>query len=555
MFRFCITLSLCCAVWMAGAACSAAQIGDDEGSRAVSRAADQDDGSSRTVLLRARSAQIDADHRLDVDEAVYYALVLSPTARQQAWQVELSRGAVRAASGQFDSRLIGSVNNARASSFSRLDVGLGKSTANVTSYRLGLTRQFASGLQVEPYLEMERTEILASSVAPIHQTFLGAELAYPLLRGRGADAVAAERQASVTELRAATARQRFVASQVVYETLRAYWQLLAARDGLAIAREAEQRGRRTLEETHLLVKSDEKPASDLQQPRASLASLEAQRITAERTLATARQQLGVVLGVSPEIARRLEVVTDSFPSVPDDLANRLSDPSPFVAAALARRTDLVAARRQLAASTVRRDAADDALQPRLDLALNVNYAGSAQWGTVQQYVSPFAQDVNGVNATVSLSTDLSFRNRSAEGRVQQQIALVERQSINADNLEREIRIGVATTVELLRGSVLQLERARSAVALSREVLQNEQRKYRLGMSTLFDVIVAEDRLTREQTRLLQAQRRYAELVAQLRFETQTLITVDGGRALVSPRRLITVPTLTELDSAASPSLP
>lgn len=489
-----------------------------------------------------------------LEDLIRHTLSQNPDIRKQDWQVLGQRGALRAEAGVFDARLTTSVSNARTNRFVPLQAGtagdpITKSTSNITSYRLGVSKRLGMGLFVEPFLQVERTETLASTLPAMTRTVLGTSLVYPLLRGRGGDVVSAERRSAREQVRASIQQRRFIMSSATYQTIDVFWQYVAAVQTLKIAKDTEERARLLLTETQALIEKDEKPAADLQQPKANLASREAARITAERALASAEEQIRIVAGLPAYVS--VDIAPSPFPNVPSTLEDRLENAGAFVEAALTRRDDLHATEHRRTASELRLDAASNARLPSLDLSVDVNYAGSGSSKSVSEYVSPFGQSQNGLNATVALRSDLAFRNRSATGLDIQQEAAYQSQQIAVQDLRRTIEINVRTTVELLRGTVRQLQRAQEAVNLYRTVVDNEQRKYKLGMSTLFDVLLAEDRLTQALQTQVQNQVRYAQLLIRLRFQTNTVLSFRQEQVTLIVPRLMAIPSPNELKSVSS----
>ncbi len=87
--------------------------------------------------------------------------------------------------------------------------------------------------------------------------------------------------------------------------------------------------------------------------------------------------------------------------------------------------------------------------------------------------------------------------------------------------------------EALRHGREALLAAREAVTLSRQAVENEKRKFQLGMSTLFDVILAEDALTNARLSEIAGQQAYAVAIARLRYETGAILVADGSVLTVS----------------------
>lgn len=472
------------------------------------------------------------------------ALQHSPAVQHQAWQVDAQRGALVSTRGALDPRLLFSAANdhsqqLHASTAPDAAGLLSKTTALTTRSRVGLRKPFASGLFVEPFLSLERSHAATAAGTSLLHTSLGLSAVYPF--GRGRSVIPARRRAARHRLDAESLHARFVATEVAYETTRRYWTYAAAHRQVEIVAASVERARRLLHDTRMLVERDEKPAADLTPLRATLANRQAQRIGAERNRDAAREALRIVQGKPLAPSAPAPLPTSRFPTVPSDLDARLVSPEPFVALALDRRTDLAAQKHRRTAAAHDRAAATDARRPRLDVSLDVNYAGLGTGGNVQTYISPFAQDVQGLNATLRLTSDLSFRNRTARGALHRQRARYRQRDLAVRDLERTVAISVTTTVALLKGSAHQLRRARDAVTLYRQIIDDEETKYRMGTATLFGVIEAEDRLTQALTSYVNTQSEYAGLVARLRFQTQTLLSFDAPRPAVVSRRLTTLP--------------
>ena len=79
--------------------------------------------------------------------------------------------------------------------------------------------------------------------------------------------------------------------------------------------------------------------------------------------------------------------------------------------------------------------------------------------------------------------------------------------------------------------------ADESVRLSERSVRTEQEKFRLGLGTLFDAILAEDSLTNARLRSTDARLRLAGALLRLRLETGRLLDISGGRVSADPNRL------------------
>lgn len=492
-------------------------------------------------------AQRSGDEPFGLVEVVEMALNQSPVIQRQREQVQLQQGRQLAAAGKFDVRFQAAVVGDRASNLfiepggtGRLGT-VGSAPVNGASYRLGLAKQFRSGLVVRPYLEMQRTNNLSTGLPTGNQAQVGLNITYPLLEGRGAEAVAADERAAREGYQASRLALRATIAETAYQAAQAYWNYVAAQKLLEVARASEQRAAMLVEETTILVKNDERPAADLEQLQANLAGQTAARIQAEQALLEARQRLGLVMGLSTEEIVALALASGEFPRVKGRTLDRLPKTTSFVEVALGRRYELAAAQHRQRSTRILLTAARNELKPRLDLSLGAGYVGLERGSGLRPFLSPFGQDADGLNVSVTLSSDLSFRNRSARGLVAQRTAAYQQRLIAGRDLKRTISVNVETAFSALRSSIQQLAKSQKAVQLYRSVVENEKKKFRLGMSTLFDVILAEDRLTGALKGHVQSRLRHAEALVRLRFETGTLLMFKGGEIVVREKRFTTVP--------------
>ena len=127
------------------------------------------------------------------------------------------------------------------------------------------------------------------------------------------------------------------------------------------------------------------------------------------------------------------------------------------------------------------------------------------------------------------------------GRLLQQSATDVTRHLALAYLERHLAAEVVVAVEVLRRSTDSLAASQEAGRLFDEGVQNEERKFRLGLSTLFDVIQAADGLTNARLTETAAQRDYAVAIATLRYQSGTLLRFDEERPVIDAANLLTPP--------------
>lgn len=468
-------------------------------------------------------------------EAVDLTLRNHPEIRLQGQVVDFNRGRVEEATGQFEARLNGSFDRIRdAQPFTNAQLALARQSAsglsstvtNLTTYRLGFDKQYQSGLSIAPSVQMTRQDLNVQGPAT-NRAIATMQVAQPLLRGRGTEVVTAVQRAAQIEVNAATLDLRQTQSTAAARTVLAYWQYVASLKNLDVLRDAEARGEQLVTEMRALIEADSQPAANLKQPLANLADRRAQRLGAEQSVFAARQALGLATGIPYEQIGELPPPADDFPPVPlDPLAG--TAPEAFSAEVMAHRTDLQASDRRRTQSQVLRDFARNGLKPQVDVVATVGYAGLDEGTGLWQYLSPLG--VSGFNASMGVSYGWPNSRRSALGAALRAEAGERQATIQFSELGRTIRSGIAVAHNLVRQNAERVKSAREATALYRAAIDDERQKLLIGLSTIIDSLLTQDRLTQSLLELVSAERSYAEAVARFRYETGTLL----GPALAAP---------------------
>ena len=152
-------------------------------------------------------------------------------------------------------------------------------------------------------------------------------------------------------------------------------------------------------------------------------------------------------------------------------------------------------------------------------------------------LSPLADASGGVNGLVQIQYEPLATNQAVRGRARRAAAAARAAVVAADDLVRRIEANVRAAMERLDNAVQETLAAREAVRLSERSVATEQEKFRLGLATLFDAILAEDSLTNARLRRTNARFRLAAALATLRFESATLLEATGDTASVASNRV------------------
>ena len=485
--------------------------------------------------------QVDADAALSLEDVLRITLRDNPSILVAARQSDAEHGALVAAGDPFDPKVQTAFGRNR---FSELQADLSASPwldVSQTQYSIGVQQQLRRGVLVAPELSVSRTALPALAIQPTSQATAKLTLVVPLLKDRGGFVTSAPERAASRAYEASRFQTDHVTAQSVLSAVTAYWDYQAAIVRLEVLTDSEARARRLLDDTRRLVEAGERPPSDLTQVRGNAAAKRVTRVSAEQAVVDARVRLGLVMGLGPAETAALRLAATPFPAA--DAAATAPASMPAVPAllsdALGRRPDLLAATKNVESARMLFDAARENLKPRVDLVTSVGYAGlQIGGGSLGSLFSPIFRNVPGPNVSVSFRYQRATANVGALGQLLQTEAGYAQQRIAEQELQREIRIGVYQASESIGRNAAAMADAHEAVAFYQEMVRSEQRKFQLGVSTLFDTIQSADALTSVRLSEIDAGRQYAVALATLRFQTGSLVTTGPQGATVDVNRLL-----------------
>lgn len=483
---------------------------------------------------------------LPLEAAIAHALEHAPDIDIARRQYDIARGNVELAGAAFDVTMKSSVlqgaDHAVSLSPTKPDVVVPVTTSTVR-YGVSADKAFRAGVTVTPALTITRSDQSTSSFAPPNTATASLAVGMPLLRGRRGGTPLLNERAAEVSLHAAQLDVRQSAAQTILAVVGSYWSYVGAARQLGVYQQSEERARQLVDLTGVLVTADERPRADLNQARANLASKRAARINAEQTLVEARQTLGLALGLPAADVLALPAASSDFPAAVRWAAAGALPVAAYERAALSRRVDLAAAGERRASAALASRAALADLRQQLDLTVTVGYTGVQRGSAFGSFFSPLYTNVPGLNASVQFGYGFPAQNSAARGRLLQTTAAQEQAEIGQARLARAVRTGVVVAATAVQSSLAGLETAELAVSLSAAAVESEKEKFRLGASTLFEQIQAEDALTSAQLGEIGQRQRYATALARLRYELGELVRADGPALSVDVEALRVPPSL------------
>lgn len=386
----------------------------------------------------------------------------------------------------FDPRLTASASTSRSKTPSNQATDVTADGAVVTSggasWNVGLGSSLPSGGSVSASVG----EYLSTtdSANALSDTFVSTSarvgISQPLLRGFGFGNLSPLRDAHL-ELAAQEIRWRARVEETVLEVARAYWGVVSAREGRAIALRGVELAEQQLAETLEREEAGFAGSGDVLQVRVSLGQARRGAVDADATVGAAEQRLARLVGLPLEGGAEL-VLTDR-PEVPDALPDReglLAEAEAGNAVLALARVDLERSRRSA------RRARNEALP---DLDLNAS-AGWSAGGTDPAAVRRSLVENPAPSAQLGISLGLPLVPRTAVARIGIAGLQLDQAELAFEAAEMDLVLAVDAALRTLRRDAGGLEAARQTLEHARASLDAQQELLDEGRGSTRDVVDA-----------------------------------------------------------------
>ena len=177
---------------------------------------------------------------------------------------------------------------------------------------------------------------------------------------------------------------------------------------------------------------------------------------------------------------------------------------------------------------------------QLNLKPIVDFTGDAHFtGLDEDVVTRAFKRWVGPSYRLGLNVQKPFGNNTQEGLLVEAQASSLSSQISSADLRRQVRLDVVRTGRSLVEAIERVKLAQASVTFYQQTVDAEIARFQIGEVTLIDTIQTETQQSEAQRALVAAQQELAQLIAELRFETGTL--VQDPSAPVTPQGLTTVP--------------
>jgi len=403
------------------------------------------------------------------------------------------------------------------------------------SYSLSFERPTQSGIK----LTASAQSAIDLAIANADNTLSGAsvQLDVPLMRGLGYEVNRAGIESAQASYQGSVLDFSHSASNTVKQALILYWQYLGLAETIKSYEASLERKRMFQKIIHKLVDVGEKPASDTAQVDAEIAVIQQQILASRLSQEQFKASMQLIAGLPYDPDFSLDSIP--FPVFSGNLQPDVV--ATWKAFAMNHRADVHAAEKNIDASRSSLLALEDKLKPDVTLSLAgsvkaSNLSGGERW--------PGAYQTHGSRPdySVGITYTNTFGKQTDKATVGAQQARVESLRWQREKLH----LTVASELNLLREQLVsateQEKKSHVVVELNARALEDEEKKYQLGMSTVLDRLVIEEKLTQADLSLANKKVDLARFITELNFSLGRLLSEQGDvYRILSPTELGNVP--------------
>jgi outer membrane protein TolC len=473
---------------------------------------------------------VDGKLRLSLADTIQLVLLNNTDVQLNRLSHVTSQYPILRAYSTFDPVFTASFNTNRSTSptTSQLEGAATLSTLNQnTSTNWSQTFPTGTRYQISFSGNKNTTNSQFSNFNPSIGATLSFNLSQPLLRSRWLFANRAPIVIAQRSQKQSRANFEAQVSDSVRAAIDQYWTVVESRENLKVLRKSLELAEATYARNKRELELGALPPLDIYRSESQVATRRVQVIQAEYNLKQLEDAFRRTIGA--DLDPMIRVLDLELTETPDTAGELLAmDSAEALKQAMARRPELEAQRLQLQNDDTNVRLAHNNMQPDLTFSTFYNATGRggnrintsttpptiiSQGGLIEALEQISSFDFPGYGFTLSLR--LPVRNRGAAAdlgtaRVNQQRSLY-----TMRQREQSITLEVRNAVHQLEQAKLSMAASRIARDLAQKNLDAEQRKYELGVQTIFFVLDAQTQLATAEQDLLRSQINYRRSVTAL----------------------------------------
>ncbi len=475
----------------------------------------------------------DGKLRLTLQDAVRLALLNDTDVRLNRLDVDTAWFATLRAYQKFDPLLSGSFRPSRSTSPTTSELQGATTLSDLTHQAsLSYSQVLQTGTSYSVGFSSTRDSTNSSYVFvnPSFASSLNFSLTQPLLRGRGLKTNRAPIVIARRNLKQSQATLQARLNESISNVVNQYWDVVQSRQELEVHQKSVELADATYKQNKRALELGALPQLDIYRSESEVAQRKLALIQAQYRLKQLEDALRRTLGADLDPA--VQGLDLELTERADNTPIRPVDPKGAVAAALAGRPELAALREQVANDDLNVQVANQNLKP--DLNITGFYSSNGRGGNAYDSngnVTPGGfwdawDQLTGFNYPsygMTLELRLPLRNRAAQADLGTALVGKKRTLYQIRQREQAVSLEVRNALNQLEGSAMSITAAQTAFELAKKTLAAEQRKYELGVQTIFFVLEAQTQLASAEQNLVQAQIGYRRALTALDRATAELL--------------------------------
>jgi HAE1 family hydrophobic/amphiphilic exporter-1 len=473
---------------------------------------------------------------LSLEDAIKLTLANNTDLRISSLQVDSAQFSLLKSQSPFDPLIVTSFNPARNTSPTTTALAGAQTLTSLNqTYQSQYTQLFGTGTTYQVTMAASKftTNSTFATLNPSITSGLTVSLTQPLLRGRGwflthAPIIVAQRNVKQS-------RENFgtTVNDTILLAINDYWNLVQAQKNLAVIEESLKLAQASYDHDKRALELGAISNLDIYRSQAQVAQVNLQLLQAQLQVKTAETELRRVIGADLKASIAALDLDLTEPAEPTgELAT--VDLAPALAKAFQKRPELGSVRVDEENAQTNIKVATNGLKPNLSVGgfYTMNGIGGNLIDPTTGLVSSsgglldsFSQlgSLNYPSYGLNLTLSLPLRNRSAEADLGNAMLQQKRALYTERQREQAIQQELKNAIDNLEQTKLSVAAAKVNRELAQKNLAAEQRKYELGVDTIFFVLDAQNQLSQAEQSLVSAEIGYQRALAGVDHATGDLL--------------------------------
>ena len=371
-----------------------------------------------------------------------------------------------------------------------------------------VSQKFVTGGDYELTMDNNKNQSSSSrtSLNPIYSSDLALTVTQPLLKDFGIDLNKREIYIAKNDQKISDHQFTEKVIATIAETENIYWDLVFSIEDLKVKETSLQRARDLEKQVKAQVDVGTLAELEILQAKSNVASREERLLNAQNLIDDNGDNLKSILNFSFDSEKGLkEIIPADSPVFEPGAENSLEE---ALKTALIHRPDLLAKKMELENKNIEAKYNENQTLPTLDLVGSLGLNGlsgdsSTKNGSYDSALSEaFSTDFRLWQFGINLSYPLG--NRAAKSKLAIKRLEVAQLLLNIKDLEKTIVVEVREAHRQIKTDIKRVQATRVARKLAEEKLNAEEKKFKVGLSTSFNVLEFQEDLAEEQSNEIKA---------------------------------------------------